>query len=321
MNLFRLQTLFNKAHDLALRLLLRNPRLPPATYSLINRVVLNLNIWLPSLDPARLSDDLSLHAQILRGFQGASIDISADTRSAMGSSLGLIMHELLEPVDDPVSSYVRDGRQIMLTIALKGTPSTSTLRDLDRLLHPRVPPLVRAPSHIELLSLSHTEECVEEREIREGLLMDVIPPPNTVGTTCTENQQSIPGRASPSLPLSRTADTLPNVDGSKVPGPAPLQVSSPYPQAAALPSLEPTSTPSHVHDSASPARFPGHGYSDSDGTLHPLKAHEAPPSLMSGVTASEESRSGAVPEVVNAVDDNDDDDEEMPSIDMRSDSD
>ena len=92
---------------LALRLLLRDPCLPPAVHSLISRVLLSLNIWLPSLDPARLSDDLSLHAQILRGFQSASIDLSADTRSAMGQSLGLIMHELLEPIDDPVSIYVQ----------------------------------------------------------------------------------------------------------------------------------------------------------------------------------------------------------------------
>jgi hypothetical protein len=115
MNLFRLQTLFNRSHDPALRLLLRNPSLPPATYSLISRVVLNLNVWLPSLDPARLSGDLSLHAQIVRRLQGASIDLSADTRNAMSSNLGLIMHELLEPIDEPVSSYVRHGRQIMLT--------------------------------------------------------------------------------------------------------------------------------------------------------------------------------------------------------------
>jgi hypothetical protein len=322
MNLFRLQTLFNRAHDPALRLLLRNPCLPPATYSLISRVVLNLNVWLPSLDPARLSGDLSLHAQILRGFQCASMDLSADTRSAMGSSLGLIMHELLEPIDNPVSSYVRHGKQITLTTPLKGAPSTSTLRDLDRLLHPRVPPLVRPSSHVELLSLSRAEESVEEQKIREGLHVDVIPSSSTIETTCAENQQSTPAPAS-SFPLFRTSDTLPNVNEPKVPEPAPLQMSSPHPQGAASPNLEPAYTPSHGHDTASPARFPGHGYSDSNDTSHPLQAREAPPSLMSGVvTASEESRLGAVPGVVNVVDDDDeDDDEEMPSIDMGSDSD
>ena len=44
---------------------------------------------------------------------------------------------------------------------------------------------------------------------------------------------------------------------------------------------------------------------------------------MSGVvTASEESRLGAaVPDVINVVEHDDEDDEEMPSIDMGSDSD
>jgi hypothetical protein len=149
--------------------------------------------------------------------------------------------------------------------------------------------------------------------------MDVIPPPNAIETTCAENQQSILTPGSLPLSLSRTSDTFPKVDEPKVSGPAPLQLSSPHSQAAS-PSPEPASTSSHVHDPGSPARFPGHGYSDPNDTLHPLQAREAPPSLMSGVTASEESRLGAMSEVINVVND-DDDDEEMPSIDMGSDSD
>jgi hypothetical protein len=151
--------------------------------------------------------------------------------------------------------------------------------------------------------------------------MDVIPLSNAIETTCAENQQSILTPGSLPLPLSQTSDTFPKVDEPKVSGPAPLQLSSPHSQGAASPSLEPASTSSHVHDPASPARFPGHGYSDPNDTLHPLQAREAPPSLMSGVTASEESRLGAMSEVINVVNDDDDDDEEMPSIDMGSDSD
>lgn len=88
---------------LALLLILPNPCLPPATYSLINRMLLGLNVWLPSLDPARLSGDLSFHAQILRRIQGACMDLSADTRCTMSKNLGLIVYGLLEPIDDPVS--------------------------------------------------------------------------------------------------------------------------------------------------------------------------------------------------------------------------
>jgi hypothetical protein len=105
---------------LALRLVLPNPCLPPATHSLISRVLLSLNIWLPSLDPIRLSNDLSLHAQILRRIQGASIDLSADARCAMSRNLGLVMYGLLEPIDNPVSYVQTCGVHIMLTHVLKG---------------------------------------------------------------------------------------------------------------------------------------------------------------------------------------------------------
>ena len=78
-------------------------------------MLLGLNVWLPSLDPARLSGDLSLYAQILRMIQGACTDLSADTRCVMSKNLNLIMYGLLEPIDNPVS-YVRIyGLQIILT--------------------------------------------------------------------------------------------------------------------------------------------------------------------------------------------------------------
>jgi hypothetical protein len=193
----------------------------------------------------------------------------------------------------------------MLTNVLKGT---TTLRDLDRLLHPRVPPLVRAPSHIELLSLSHTEESVEEQELRQSLHIAVVPPSRVTDNTCAENQQSIAAPALRSPSPYQNSDTSPNVDERKVPEPA------------APSSLEPASTPSHVYDVASPARFPHQGHSNFNDTLHPLQAREGPPLFTSGVvTVSEESRLSAVPAVLNVADD--DDDEEMPSIDMGSDSD
>jgi len=214
----------------------------------------------------------------------------------------------------------------MLTIVLKGTTSTSTLRDLDRLLHPRVPPLVQAPSHMGLLTLSRTEESVEEQEIRESLHMDAVPPSGATETTSTQNQQPKLTPAPPSLPPHRNPDTLLGAHEFKVPGPAPSQVSSSYPQAAAPPSVEPAPPPSHGYNVASPARFPSRGNSDFNDTLHPLQAHEAPPSFLSEVvTASEALCLGAAPEVIDVKeydddDDDDDDDEEMPSIDMGSDS-
>ena len=210
----------------------------------------------------------------------------------------------------------------MLTIVLKGATSTSTLRDLDRLLHPRVPPLVRGSSHLELLTLSHTEESAEEQEIRESLHMDTVPQSSATETTSAPNQQPKLAAAPPFLP-HRKPDALPSADEFKVPEPAPSQVPSSHPQAAAPPSLEPAPTPPHGYNVASSARSPSQGNTDFNDTSHPLQAHEAPPSFMSRVvTAPEESRLGAAPEVITTKEDgDDDDDEEMPSIDMGSDSD
>lgn len=90
---------------LALRSVLHNPYLPPATHSLASRVLVGLNLTLPFLDPARLSHDLMFHAKILHGVQAVALELCASTWGAMDRSLGLIMHEL-DPPDDPVS-YVR----------------------------------------------------------------------------------------------------------------------------------------------------------------------------------------------------------------------
>ena len=81
-------------------------------------MLLGLNVWLPSLDPTRLSGDLSLHAQILRKIQGACMDLNADARCAMSKNLNLIMYGLLEPIDDPVS-YVQiyEVRTILIHVS------------------------------------------------------------------------------------------------------------------------------------------------------------------------------------------------------------
>ncbi|KAI0004959.1 rRNA processing/ribosome biogenesis-domain-containing protein [Russula compacta] len=287
----------------ALPLVLHNPCLPPATYSLVCRVLLGLNVWLPSLNPVRFSGDPSLHAQILRGLQSASMGLgAADTRSAMGRSLGLIIHELLEPMDDP------------------NTPSTSTLRELDRLLHPRVPSLARALPHVEVLSLFRAEESAEEQEIRESLRIGVFSPSNGIESTGCEGQASILAPAPAPQPLPPNPDTLPNVGQPKTPAPIPLKLSTSQPQATTPPGLRPAPTPPYAHHN-SLADFPSQDPSDSNDILCPPQEHEVPPSFMSTVVAaSEGSRLGTVPGVINAVEE-DDDDEEMPSIDMGSDSD
>jgi pre-rRNA-processing protein RIX1 len=200
---------------------------------------------------------------------------------------------------------------------LKDTPSTSTLKELDRLLHPRVPSLVRAPLHFELLSLSRTEESVEEQEIRESLRLSVVLPSSE--TTGAETPPSISTSMPALLSHHPNPNTLSDVDEPEMPTPQPPL----YPQASTPPDLRPALVPSHVSSVSSPAQIPSMGRLYSNDTLCPPEADGVTPSSMSGVvTASEGSHLGTVLGATNAVqEDDDDEDEEMPSIDMGSDSD
>ncbi|KAF8505717.1 rRNA processing/ribosome biogenesis-domain-containing protein [Russula emetica] len=286
----------------ALRLVLPNPCLPPATYSLISRMLLGLNVWLPSLDPARLSGDLSLHAQILHRIQGACMDLSADTRCTMSKNLNLIMYGLLEPIDNP------------------DTPSTPTLRELDRLLHPRVPSLVRASAHVELLSLSRTEESVEEQEIRESLNLSVVLPSGETGGAINPSSITITAPC----PRSVRIETLSNVDEPTTPASAPLQQAPLHPQAPASSDLGAAHKPPYMLNVSPAAQIPTTGRLNSNDTLYLTQADENSSASMSRVvTAAEGSHLGTILEVTNAVqeEEEDDDDEEMPSIDVGSDSD
>ena len=205
---------------------------------------------------------------------------------------------------------------------LKDTPSTATLRELDRLLHPRVPSIVRASPHVELLSLSHTEESVEEQEFRETLHLSVVlPSGETMGVI---NPSSITTTA----PCPRTAhpniETLSNVEEPKTPAPAPLQQALLHPQEPASTDLETAHRPPHMLNVSPAAHTPSTGLLNSNDTLYLTQADEISSASMSGiVTPAEGSHLGTILEVTNAVQegDDDDDDEEMPSIDMGSDSD
>ncbi|KAI9466959.1 hypothetical protein BJY52DRAFT_1141931 [Lactarius psammicola] len=259
----------------ALRLVLHNPYLPPATHSLASRVLVGLSLTLPFLDPAQLSHDLMFHTKILHGIQVVALELGASSWGAMDRSLSLIMHELLDSPDDP------------------GIPSTFTLRDLDRLLHPRVPPLVRVLPHVESLCLFRREESLEEQELRESLRI-AISPQHDRETAAAESQPPTIGPALASLAPHPNPHTLADVGASNTLAPALL---SPHPQSAALDNPKPSPSPSHTP-----------------------RAQNIAPFMSGEVEVSEESRSGARAEVFYPGED-EDEDEEMPSIDMGSDSD
>jgi hypothetical protein len=250
------------------------------------------------------------------------MDISADTRCAMSKNLNLIMYGLLEPTDNPVS-YVQiyGGTNYTHTCFLKDIPSTATLRELDRLIHPRVPSLVRASPHIELLSLSRTEESVEEQEIRESLHLNVVLP--TGETRGAINPSSITITTPCPQTVHPIIETLSNVDEPKTPAPVPLQQAPLRPQAPASFDLEGAHGPSHMLNVSPAAQIPSIGRLNSNDTLYLTQADEISSASMGGVvTAIEGPHLGTTLEATNVVqEEEDNDDEEMPSIDMGSDSD
>lgn len=283
----------------ALRLVLHNPYMPPATHSLASRVLVGLNLTLPRLDLAQLSHDPIFHTKILHGIQALASELCASSSGVIDRSLSLIIHER-DPLDEP------------------GTPSTFTLRDLERLLHPRVPPLARALPNIESLCLFRRDESLEERELRESLRI-AISPHHDRETEGAESQLPTIGPALASQTSHPNSHTLADVEASNTL--APVLVSL-YPQPTALVDPKPSPSPSHTAKVSSSPPSPSQAWCSEkpNETLRPGQAQAIVPYLSGGVDASEETRSGAKAEVIYLRAD-EDDDEEMPSIDMGSDSD
>ncbi|KAJ6598852.1 rRNA processing/ribosome biogenesis-domain-containing protein [Mycena vulgaris] len=127
-----------------LRLVLRNPHLSPAVHSIASRVTLSILLALPQMAPASLSPDPAFHPLLLQRVQALSTELSAGSPGDMSRSLGLVLNATL-----------RDVHQAYTGIEL--------------LLHPRLPPLVRAMPPIEALSLFRAEESQEESDTARAL--------------------------------------------------------------------------------------------------------------------------------------------------------
>ena len=180
---------------------------------------------------------------------------------------------------------------------------------------------MRASSHVELLSLSRTEESVEEQEIRESLHLSVVLPSG-------ETKGAIGPSSAITAPCPRTVhpdiETLSNVDESRTPAPTPLQQAPLRPQVPGSFDLGDAHRdgPPHMLNVSPAAQNPSTGHLNSNDTLHLTQTEEIPSGSMSGIVAAVEgSHLGTIQEVTNVLQEEEDDDEEMPSIDMGSDSD
>ena len=145
------------------------------------------------------------------------------------------------------------------------------------------------------MSLFRAEESVEEQGIRESFRISVIDPSDIGGLTGAENQPTV--RVSPVLASPPHPEPNPPASASFFKVPSPL----------------PTSRVSSPRVSSQDIRF-----SESDDTARPVLGRVIPPSSTSGDLSPSEPQLGVASEVINPVEE---EDEEMPSIDMGSDSD
>jgi hypothetical protein len=160
---------------------------------------------------------------------------------------------------------------------------------------------VRSLPHVESLSLFRAEESAEEQGIRKSFNIGIIHPSDDIEITDVENRQLAPAPSVLASLSPRASPTTPaDVSLPKAREPEPLQTNR---------------DPSPSQISSQDNRF-----SEPNNTPRPLPGREIPPSSRSGnLNASEESSLGVAPEVIIPVEE--EEDEEMPSIDMGSDSD
>ncbi|KAJ3739588.1 rRNA processing/ribosome biogenesis-domain-containing protein [Lentinula detonsa] len=136
-----------------LQLLLQSSDVSPALRSMASRVIMAVFLGLPQMMPATLSLHTQVYHTLLCKIREAAIQLGSGTTSAMSQSLNLV----LSAASSTGIDQVRDS-----------------LRKLDMLIHPRLPPLLRPLPQVDSFTLFRSEESVEEAEERQRLSLEVL---------------------------------------------------------------------------------------------------------------------------------------------------
>ncbi|KAJ7180313.1 rRNA processing/ribosome biogenesis-domain-containing protein [Mycena crocata] len=261
------------AFAVVMRLVLRNPNISPAVLSISCRVTLSILLALPHMAPPSLSSDPKLHPLILARVQELSAELGAGSTGGMSKSLGLIS--------------VRHSLHLF-----SSNHASQVDRDLEILLHPRLPPLVRTMPRVESLSLFRAEESQEESETRQSLGLAASEAEAESSTTLVQSSISDVVMAEP--PPNPTA-TKPN--GSPL---VPVSLATPT-----------TPLPMPLPQESQQLLQPYSGHQPSSGHPEVERSPQSPKS----------SHDGPVQVDDLAFVEEDDKNEEMPAIDLGSDSD
>lgn len=330
------------------RLVLRNPHLPSAVRSLLSRILLAIYVSLPLMQASLVSADLSLHGTVHEKIRVVCVEQASGTSNVLSKSLGLVVSN--------VSSGQQGTVRIRLTLlshcyvneymaSLQN--EDIILRDVDLLLHPRVPPLVRSLPHLEMLSLFREEEGEEELGMRKAL--GLASADETLSTLSSNSQR--PGAPpelvdAPSVPALGRTEAVAN---SSVSGQFPTPIRHPQIQISPAATVAqpiasyPATMLLHAVSTTSTAHIAAASNQEKIDTLNgqgpPLVSH---PTLPVGTTPTAASYPSVIQPPIAGPStapltastpeprsqpgmsmpmDEDDEDEPMPAINMDSDSD
>ncbi|KAF9478150.1 hypothetical protein BDN70DRAFT_880303 [Pholiota conissans] len=254
-----------------LQSLFRIPNLSLTLQSVIARIITSILVALPSMSPASLSHDPCFIHVVNKRVQDFGLVIGAGTTSVMSKTLPFVIESALTGSDLRIQ------------------------HDIELLLHPRIPPLVRSMPHVEVLSLFKAEEPRDEAEALTSLDLkdsDSL----SKGDFIMHDDDTIV----PSIP-SRTPTTAKTFTTSPIVGTMPPKAASVTPPSHPLHAVANLSIKKGDTDIRSPPKLIGR--SDSLG--------------QTAITAPKGSSSRPAAAPLNQVED---DDEEMPVINMDSDS-
>ncbi|EIN10882.1 hypothetical protein PUNSTDRAFT_142783 [Punctularia strigosozonata HHB-11173 SS5] len=142
-----------------MRVIMQDSQLSPSLHSLGSRIILSIQLALAQTLPSAVSPDATLHQRLAKKVCQTCTEIGVGTSGTISQSLGLVINTMMADV------YTDWGLGVEHTI--------------DLLLHPRLPPLLRSAPYIEHLALFRAEEGDEERQIREVSGASVISPTPT----------------------------------------------------------------------------------------------------------------------------------------------
>ncbi|KAM5534268.1 hypothetical protein V8D89_010878 [Ganoderma adspersum] len=293
--------------------LLRRTEVHPPVHSIASRLLLAICSSLPQLPPAILSSDLSLHPRFHAKLQTVCVALAIGTTNTASKALGLVLK---------------------MSGGVGGHHDPAVQAEIDLLLHPRVPPLVRSLPHVEMLSLFRTEEGEEELDTRRRIGLDALPDRAVPGSDVSESQMPLDGGRTSPWKSSRPSIERGNNSGTpsfQARDTVPMQVDAPTAPVTIQPSQLPAPPSVGLRHPQSPAPLVNHPAETGDMAQSPLPPPPDPLPSGSGVVGPKPA-TASIPPATHAThattvrtpicqdDDSDDADEPMPAIDLGSDS-